>query len=639
MKYANLLSPTHIGPLELTNRVVMSPLTTNYAAENTGFVTDQMVEYYRQRALGEVGLVIVEGAIVREDGRGFSKQLMVHHDDTICGLSKLSAAIIESGSKAVLQIMHHGRQTREKIAGSQPVAPSPIPCPVFKEVPKELSVQEIKELQIRFVEAALRAQKSGFDGVEFHAAHGYLISGFLSPWSNRRQDEYGGSLENRLRFLTEIIEQTKFLAGEKFAILCRISANEYVEGGLDTEEVIAIAKQLQQKGVDALDVSAAVAATFIHMSPPTGSPQAPYADMAKRIKEELNIPVISVARILTPDTADDIIGSGNTDLVALGRALVADPHWVSKSKAGRELEIIPCIGCNVCNGRSNKPEVYCIVNPFTGREQLKQLNTAHSHQRVAILGNGIVGYHAALELQEQGHQVKIFEDPDLPFGGLTGLRAKVPLQHEIKKVTDYFWSRLQSSGITQSFLPALIDEEFDLVISTLVRQSVSTGITQPWQQSWKDRVEQLGLQQHHAIDVLINGLPVDQDVVIVGGSLLGCETANFLSTIGLRQVVIVEEKKRVPYDVGNTMMQVISRELRRQGVRIYQPDVDDLLTERTVVVWATDYPSKTTEIPYGSNQRASLYHVGDSYQPDIVADLMAQISELIFAKTNEVNKC
>lgn len=627
MRYPHLMSPVQIGQLKLKNRVVMSPLTTNFAEEHTGLVTERLLEYYRERARGGVGLVIVEGAIVRADGRGFSKQLLVDRDETIQGLSRLARTVQENGSRAILQIMHHGRQTRAVSSGQQPVAPSSVPCPVFREIPKELSVKEINDLKACFVKAALRAQQAGFDGVEIHAAHGYLINQFLSPWCNHRTDDYGGAMENRSRFLLEIIKEIKRWTGDNFTVFCRISADEFVEGGLKADQIIEIGKLLKTVGVNGLDVSAGVAATFDKMSPPAGTREAPYTDFAEKVKREVGLPVITVARILTPDKAEQIVRDQKADLVALGRALVADPHWVDKAASGRERLLIPCIGCNVCTGRSSRPEVTCLTNPLTGREHKFRIQKTSFPKKVAIVGNGIGGYQAAILLKQRGHQVDLFAQSKLPFAGLTGLRSLVPLQKELQKFIRYFENLLEQFGLSIEKMDQFSSCNYDYVINTMVDVDERRKDVQPWHQKWISKVSQAKMDELYAMDVLLGRFPANNQVYVIGGSLLGCEIANILGSC--YKVTVVEERKRVPYDVGNTIMKLIQKTLNHQGISIESPESVGKLDEPATVIWATKYPqiySLTESKQYSGGK--SICELGDSYQPDTMAELMEKAVEI-----------
>jgi 2,4-dienoyl-CoA reductase-like NADH-dependent reductase (Old Yellow Enzyme family) len=628
MEFTHLMEPIKIGSMKLKNRVVMSPLTTNYAEENTGFVSEKMIEYYGARAAGETGLVIVEGANVRDDGRGSSKQMMIDRDETIDGLSALASKIKDNGSFAVLQIMHHGRQTKSRIINAQPVAPSAIPCPVYKETPKELNKDEIRDLQDCFVSAAKRAEKAGFNGVEFHAAHGYLISGFLSSWSNHRSDEYGGTLENRLRFLTEIIDRTKECVNSDFAILCRLSANEFVDGGLDAEEVVQIVKILEPHRVDCFDLSAGVAPSFINMSPPTGVIEAPYEDVAAFIKKEVSVPVISVARILTPEKADQMIKEKKTDLVALGRALVADPEWTKKAKENKSMEIIPCVGCNVCTGRSNNPEVICFLNPHTGRESKWSPSTGSHSKRISILGNAIEGYHAAIMLRRLGHKVTVFHQSNLPFAGLTGLRARVPIQsNDLNRALNYYQNSLKNLHIECRPIDCFNSEAFDGFINTMVDLTQFERLIEPWHIHIQEQLEVSGHEQLDAIQVLNGRLPLSKNVYIVGGSLLGCEVGNFLADKGF-QVKIIEAKRRVPFDVGNTILQVTQASFKKQGVQVIEPTQLTSFNKDAAIIWATSYPNPAKLVYLHPKTGIEL---GDSYKPDVMADLMAKSTAFAFA--------
>lgn len=625
--YSHLMKPINIGSIHVRNRVVMSPLTTNYAEEKTGFVTDKMIEYYRARAKGGVGIVIVEGAIVRQDGRGFSKQLRVDSDDTIEGLSRLASTIKKGGSVAILQVMHHGRQTRSSISQYQPVAPSAVACPVYKETPRELSIEDIRELQQCFIKATKRAELAGFDGIEFHGAHGYLISGFLSSWSNMRDDQYGGSLENRTRFLTEIIQQVKKEVRDDFLILCRISANEFVDSGLETQEAIKIAEILEKSGVDVIDISAGVAPTFIKMSPPTGTIEAPYENVTEQIKQKLKIPVISVAKILSPEKADSMIKSNKTDFIALGRALVVDPDWVNKAMNNKRDDIIPCIGCNVCNGRSRNPEVICPFNPFTGNEYKWNFKKKRDKKNVAILGNGLEGYNLSILLTELGHNVTIFQDQQLPFGGLTALRAKIPIQSaDLTKLLAYYERKLNQLQIEKKPLEKNLSfKDYDFIVETTVNINECNRITDLWH---KEIVEKINRDSHletNAIQVLNGKLPTTEEVLMVGGTLLGCEVATYLSQQGYK-VTIIEKKERVPFDVTHSILQIIRSDLKKQSIEILKPELFEDTGGFKTYVWATNYPSPSSIGTSGSIQ------LGDSYKPDIMAVLMQEAVEIAYCR-------
>ncbi|MGC8777808.1 MAG: tRNA-dihydrouridine synthase, partial [Candidatus Caldatribacteriaceae bacterium] len=371
MRYPHLFSPGKIGKVELPNRVVMPPMATNLGSA-FGEVTQELVAYYRRRARGGVGLIIVENAQVdMYQGRSLTSQIAVDKDKFLAGLRDLAEAIHAEGARVFLQIQHGGRQcTPSTTDGLPPVAPSEIPCKFLQVTPRSLTREEIRDLVDKFAQAALRAKLAGFDGVEIHAAHGYLINEFLSPYTNKRTDEYGGTLENRMRFLLEIVERSRTLLGEDFAIGVRLSVDEFVPGGLRPEETREIARILEEAGIDYLSASCGIYESVSTIIEPMNFEEGWRAYLAQALKEVVSCPVIAVGVIRRPEVAERILAEGKADFVAIGRGLLADPDWVNKVSAGREKEINLCIGCNVgCIGELfANGKVHCAVNPWTGRE-------------------------------------------------------------------------------------------------------------------------------------------------------------------------------------------------------------------------------------------------------------------------------
>ena len=344
----------------------MPPMATNFAGED-GFVNERHIAYYLRRARGGVGYITSEHTGVLKQGRAFPNMTLIDSDQHIPPFKKLVEAVHQEGGKIVIQINHAGRQTSASITGSPIVAPSAIPCPVRMEMPKELSYEEIQKIIEAFGEAALRVKEAGADGVEIHMAHGYLINQFLSPFSNKREDEYGGDADRRMRMALEVLRAVRNRLGADFPVLCRLSADEYVDGGLKIDASKEIAKALERNGADALHVSACVAASGYLNHPPYYAEEGVFAHLAQGIKSVVGIPVISVGRIRTPELANRILEEKKADLISMGRALIADPELPAKTLQGRMEEIIPCISCNRCIQSIRKGALACAVNPETGR--------------------------------------------------------------------------------------------------------------------------------------------------------------------------------------------------------------------------------------------------------------------------------
>ncbi|MFQ6097502.1 MAG: NADH:flavin oxidoreductase, partial [Armatimonadota bacterium] len=327
-----LFSPIRINGLELKNRIVMPPMGTSFADE-MGRVTPKLIAYYAARARGGPGLVIVEHTAVHPTGRTGARMLSAFSERDHCeGLRQLFAAVHDAGVPVAIQLNHGGRQASADVIGEQVWAPSAVPCPDGRTMSREMTLDDIAEVRAAFVSAAERAKRAGADAVEIHMAHGYLLCEFLSPYTNKRTDEYGGDLERRCRLPTEVVRAVRETLGADFPILVRISADELIEGGLTTEMSRENARRLAAAGADAVDVSVCLGETAHVASAPYYLEQGHLVEYAEAIKEAVNVPVIAVGRITEPAFADRVIAEGRADLVAVGRALIADPAWPRKAR-------------------------------------------------------------------------------------------------------------------------------------------------------------------------------------------------------------------------------------------------------------------------------------------------------------------
>ena len=366
-----LFSPVKIGNMVVPNRFVVPQMGTNLANAD-GTVSEEAIDYWKARAEGGWGLLIVEVTAIDPLGKAIPYQPGLWDDSFIPGFKKLVDAVHRYGAKIAVQLHHAGRQTSSQIIGKQPVAPSPIPCLVSKEMPRELSTSEVYELVEKFGDAAIRAREAGFDAVEVHGAHGYLIAQFMSPHSNKRVDEFGGSFHNRIRFPVEVMRDIRRKVGGSYPIIFRISANEKVTGGRTVDESRAAARVIESAGADALHVSIGVYGSMQYIVPPADIPPGFILSDAEEIKKAVSVPIIGVGRINDPVLAMDAILSGKADLLAWGRQSLADPDTPNKISAGLIEEISPCIACNQgCIGYIFNPEkmkATCLVNQFCGRE-------------------------------------------------------------------------------------------------------------------------------------------------------------------------------------------------------------------------------------------------------------------------------
>jgi 2,4-dienoyl-CoA reductase-like NADH-dependent reductase (Old Yellow Enzyme family) len=430
-----LLTPARIGPVEIENRIVMPPMTTR-TADAEGFVTDDSVAYYMARVRGGTGLITVEMASPEKCGRHRRHEVGIYDDRFIPGLTRLVAEIHRGGAKASIQLGHGGGHTRIDICGETPIAPSAIPHPVYETtfeviVPEEMSKARIAQTIAAHAAAAKRAHEAGFDCVEVHAAHGYLISQFHAPFENRRTDEYGGSLENRARFGLEALRAVK-AAVPSLGVIYRLSVEDFFPGGLTFPEGQQIAIWAAAAGADAVHVTAGHYRSLPSAQivlPPMSMPDAPFLDFAAKVKKQIAVPVIAVARLGDPAQAQAAVESGKTDFIALGRTLVADPQWVNKVERGEPVR--RCLACNTCiNEMRGGARIGCVVNGAAGRETQFANVSPPRGERIAVIGAGPAGLTYA-SLVAEGNSVTVFEK-EPQAGGSFRYAGKAPLFQEVE---------------------------------------------------------------------------------------------------------------------------------------------------------------------------------------------------------------
>lgn len=436
---ADLFAPGRIGPATLPNRVVMASMTTR-AADAEGFVTEDGMAYYRARARGGVGLITVEMAAPEKAGRHRFHELGLYDDRFLPGLTRLVAMIHEEGSTASIQLGHGGGHTRKDICGETPIAPSAVPHPVLEItmetiVPEAMTKDRIEQTVRAYVEAADRARRAGFDCVEIHASHGYLISQFHTPAENIRTDEYGGSLENRARFGLEITRRIKAEV-PGIGVIYRLTVEDYFPDGLPFADGFRIAVWAAEAGADALHISAGHYRSLpsaARMIPPMWMGEAPFLDFARKIRQAVSVPVIAVGNLGDPALARQAVASGEVDFIALGRPLLADPDWVNKAKAGKAVR--RCLACNSCvDGMRGGGKLHCLVNPTVGRELLFAKDRPPAQppggEKIAVIGGGPAGLSYA-SLVAESNQVTLFERGE-SLGGSFNLAALAPKFQEVE---------------------------------------------------------------------------------------------------------------------------------------------------------------------------------------------------------------
>jgi 2,4-dienoyl-CoA reductase-like NADH-dependent reductase (Old Yellow Enzyme family)/thioredoxin reductase len=537
----------------------MPPMATHFAGED-GSVNDRHIAYYVKRAKGGVGYITFEHTGVLKQGRAFPNMALIDSDQHIPPFKELVEAIHKENGKIVIQINHAGRQTSASITGSPIVAPSAIPCPVRKEMPRELSHEEIQKIVEAFGEAAWRVKEAGADGVEIHMAHGYLINQFLSPFSNKREDEYGGDADRRMRMAIEVLRAVRNKVGPDFTVLCRLSADEYVEAGLKLEDTKEIAKALERTGANALHISACVAASGYLNHPPYYAEEGVFVHLAQGIKSVVGIPVIAVGRIRTPELANQILEEKKADLISMGRALIADPDLPTKALQGRREEIIPCISCNRCILSIRKGALQCAVNPETGREALFKLKKADRPKRVWIIGGGPAGMKASEIASLRGHQVTLFEE-QRRLGGRFLLAAIPPKKQILKEFIEYLTKRIKKLPVKivlgKPFDPALLEKDRpDVAI-------VATGA-----KPFFPAIE--GIKESQAISIeegLSDPSHLGKKILIVGGGGIGAEVADYLSENG-KEVTLIEMREGIALDLVGHLQHFLNVRLRAKGVHI-----------------------------------------------------------------------
>ncbi|EGD52523.1 NADH:flavin oxidoreductase/NADH oxidase [Thermoanaerobacter ethanolicus JW 200] len=528
-----LLKEGKIGNIKLKNRIIMLPTVTNLS--NEGFVSEREVEYYKRRSKG-VSLVIVGASYVNKLGKFFVNQIGIDDDDKIQGLRKLSEVIHQNGAQAAIQLAMHN--------------------PKYK--PSDFTKQQIQGFVQDFVSGAIRAKKAGFDAVELHFAHGWFVNQFLSPDTNKRTDEYGGNFEGRTKFALDILRGVK-KALPDMTVICRINGSDFTDGGFSIEESVRFAKLLEYHGADALDISGGVSSTSEYHISPMGIGDKPLIGIAKRIKENITIPVIAVDKLGSVYDWEKILEDGIADFIGIARGLIGDPDLAEKLIKGQEEDIRYCIHCNqACIAYIQKGlSVSCMINPEVGREKEFEVKT-DKPLNIAVIGGGPAGMSAAKYLAKKGHNVTLFEKEN-KLGGQLNVAKVPPYKQEIGKVIEYLENDLKKYNVKVHLnkkisLQEIKEMPYDKIV-------IATG-----SKPAKINLD-ADINPYTAIEVLEGNIPKGRDIAIIGGGLTGLETAEYLAEKG-KKVTVLEMKEEVGEGIYPMVKKLILNRLKELKVDI-----------------------------------------------------------------------
>ncbi len=564
----HLFSPARIGALELPNRLVMAPMATDFAAED-GSVSDRLRDYLTARARGGVGLILVEVSGVDARHPYTPRGLGLWSDELVPAYRRLADAVHAHGARLMPQVAHPGPDSLAPLlTGLEALGPSAgVPNSLTRTLCREISLEEIEEAKGLFAEAARRAREAGCDGIELHAAHAYMLVGsFLSALRNRRSDRYGGSADGRLVLVREVLSSIRARVGADFPIILRISADELGYGGRDLRETLYLAPKLVEAGVDAFHVSAgSYPAQSWRVIPPTGTPLALNAGLAAALKRVVDVPVMVVGRINDPRLAEDVLARQEADLVVMGRALLADPELPAKAREGRFDEIAPCVGCGLgcVAAREQGGDMTCLVNPELGREGENLVQPAARPRKVLVAGAGPAGLMAAWTAARRGHRVSLYERENHP-GGLYNLAAVGEGKQELARVIQYLAGQAQRAGVR--LIPG---QEADA--SLLAREAPEELIVSTGGEPCADLPGAGGPNQLEAVDLLAGKVPRPSGrVLVAGGGMVGCETAELLAAPGFQrtEVLVVEKREEPAPDMWHEARVLLLERLAARGVRI-----------------------------------------------------------------------
>jgi 2,4-dienoyl-CoA reductase-like NADH-dependent reductase (Old Yellow Enzyme family)/thioredoxin reductase len=622
-----LFEPIKIGQMELKNRIVLAAMVANFANED-GFVTDRLVAYHANIARGGCSLNVTESSHVSLEGKRITCALGAHDDKLIPGFRELTEAVHAEGGKIAQQIHHGGRECSSEITGLQPIGPSNLASRYSgiskkTDIPRQMTLEDIEIIISKFGDAGQRAREGGFDAVEIHGAHGYLINQFLSPYANKRNDRYGGDIYGRSRFLQEIILDVKKKAGEEFPVLVKLNINDYVEGGVVPGDACITAKLAVEAGADAIICSVGLHESRPYiMIPAMQIPPFTNVHFAAMVKEYVDVPVGTVGRIIEPKKAAKIIKERKADFVVMGRGLLADPEWPKKAMEGRYDDIRECIACNqgcIDNIHRMKPFT-CLQNPVIGREKEFEIRKAEKPKKVIVIGGGPAGLESARVAALRGHDVTLYEK-ETDVGGQVRMGRVPPNRGDLGKATDYLARQVRKLGIQLELGKNVTKETVKNIDAEVIVLATGAVPLVP-------DIE--GVDKRHvvyAVDVLDRKASVGKRVVVIGAGLVGLEVADYLVEQG-RDITLLEMLPTTPPDIGNANRIYFENKFAENGIEIHfgaeveRIDEDGIVytqkgwTQKlmgidTVVLATGAVPENSLEKILRNEKRFSVFAVGD----------------------------
>jgi 2,4-dienoyl-CoA reductase-like NADH-dependent reductase (Old Yellow Enzyme family)/thioredoxin reductase len=546
MDYKHLFEPYTLRGVTLKNRLISAPCERNYA-NTDGSVTQRYIDYVEERAKGGVGLINIESIYVDPVGRGHIRQLGIHNDRMIPGLKRMVGAAHKHGAMIVAHLYSAGREASSYITGRQPIAPSSVPCKTLAggDMPRSLTLVEIQDQIEMYGEAAHRAVEAGFDVMMIHGAHGYMVGQFLSLFSNKRSDQYGGSFENRMRFPLEVLAKIRSVVGDKVPIAYRMSGEEKLEGGLAIEDSVRFSIALEQAGIDLIDVSSGIYESVGWIAQSMAFPRGCLVEDGWKIKQNVKIPVSIVGRINHPDLAEEILAAGKADFISLGRALHADPYWPMKALEGRVDDIRICPACMSCSDQlaTNLP-ITCAINPEAGRESELRIKPAPKTKKVLVVGAGPAGMEAARVASLRGHKVILCEKSD-QMGGQINYASRPHHKKEFLGIINYLEGQLRKSDVEIRMGTAVTTDLIKRINPDAVIIATGAEPAVPFTP---------GADKKHvctAIDVLSGKTILRKGpTVLIGAGLVGMETALFLEEEGITPIIIIEPTDKLGGNIG-----------------------------------------------------------------------------------------